>query len=163
MKEQFAKAPFWSIGKWMSVLAKHGGQKKKFQYCANPNYPHQFLYRRAIQGHSGSTSNPALQENVLLPENFTEKIYHVGNGKELSSIVNHGLIPGGVSLNTIVNPMDDQDGLVGNPMRLVPNKNRAIQKYLETLSKYSMLVQFEARSTKRTAILSNNIKRSYHL
>ena len=86
--------------------------------------------------------------------------------------MNHGLIPGGVSLRTgeqavfftIVNPMDNQDGLVReNPMRLVTSKNRAIQKYLETLSEYSILVQFEARSTKRTAILSNKVKRSYPL
>ena len=32
------------------------------------------------------------------------------------------------------------------------------KKYLETLSGYSILVQFEARSTKRTAILTNKIK-----
>ena len=77
-----------------------------------------FLYLRVIQGHSGSTNNLALQDNVLLPEGFTEYIYHVRNGKELRSIVNHGLIPGGVSLRTgtqavfftIVNPMDNQDG-----------------------------------------------------
>ena len=92
-----------------------GGHKKWFQYCLNPNYPHRLLYLRAIHGHSGSTINPALQDNVLLPEGFTEQIYHVGNGKELRSIVNHGLIPGGVSLKTgrqavfctVVNPMDD--------------------------------------------------------
>ena len=48
-------------------------------------------------------------------------------------------------------------------MRLVTSKNRAIQKYLETLSGYSILVQLEARSTKRTAILSNKIKRSSSL
>ena len=48
-----------------------------------------------------------------------------------------------------------------NPMRLVTSKNRATHKYLETLPEYSMLVQFEARSTKRTAILSNKVKRSY--
>ena len=85
----------------------------------NPNYPHKFLCLRAIQGHSGSTISPALQDNVLLPEGFTEYIYHVGNETELRSIVNHGLIPGGVSLRTgeqavfftFVNPMDDQDGL----------------------------------------------------
>ena len=84
----------------------------------NPNYPHKFLYLQAIQGHSGSTVNPALQDNVLLPEGFTEYIDHVGNEKESRSIVNHGLIPGGVSLRTgkqavfftIVNPMDNQDG-----------------------------------------------------
>ena len=44
-----------------------------------------------------STINLALQDTMLLPEGFTEFIYHVGNGKELRSIVNHGLIPGGVS------------------------------------------------------------------
>ena len=60
-----------------------------------------------------------MQEIVLLPEDFTKYIHHVGNGKELWSIVNHGLIPGGVSLRmgrqpvffTVVNPMDNQDGL----------------------------------------------------
>ena len=103
----------------------------------NPNFSQKFLYLRAIQGHSGSTINPALQDNVLLPEEFTEKIYHVGNGKELRSIVNHGLIPRGVSLKTgrhavfftVVNPMDNQDGLGRNPVRLVKGKNRATRKY----------------------------------
>ena len=42
-------------------------------------------------------------------------------------------------------------------MRLVTSKNRAIQKYLETISEYSILVQFEARPTKRTAIESNAV------
>ena len=31
-------------------------------------------------------------------------------------------------------------------MRLVTSKNRAMQKYLQTISEYSILVQFEARS-----------------
>ena len=41
-----------------------GGRKKRFQYCWSPNYPHRFLYFRAIQGHSGSIVNPVLQDNV---------------------------------------------------------------------------------------------------
>ena len=85
--------------------------------------------------------------------------------------MNRGLIPGGVSLKTgrqavfftVVNPMDNQDGLGENPMRLVTSKKRAIQKHLGTLSGHSILVQFEARSTKRTASLSNKVKRSYPL
>ena len=81
MKKHFVNAHHWSIEKRISVLAKGGGQKKRFQYCLNPNYLHQFLYFRAFEGHSGSTINPALQSNVLLPEGFTEFIYHVGNGK----------------------------------------------------------------------------------
>ena len=76
--------------------------------------------------------NPALQDNVLLPEGFTEYIYHVGNGKELRSMVNHGLIPGGVSLKTgghavfftVVNPTDNQDGFGQTPKtRIAPYKN----------------------------------------
>ena len=66
--------------------------------------------------------DPALQNYVLLPEGFTEFVYHGGNGKELRSTVNHGLIPGGVSIKTgrqavlftVVNPMDNQDGLGEN-------------------------------------------------
>ena len=121
MKKDLANAPHWSIDKWISVLARGGGQKKRFQYCVNSNYPPKFLYLRAIQGHSEDNAiDPALPDNVLLPEGFTEYIYHVGNEKELRSIGNHGLIPGRISLKTgrhavvftVVNPMDNQDGLV---------------------------------------------------
>ena len=147
---------------------KTGGQKNRFQYCLNQNYPHQFLYFRAIQGHSGSTINLALQDNVLLPEGFTECIYHVRNGKELRSIVNHGLIPGGASLRTGIqavfftnlNPIDYQGGL-GETLcdlsqaRIAPYKNT-----WKTFQNTDFLVQFEAHSTKRTAILSHKVKRS---
>ena len=60
-----------SIEKMVSVLARGGGQKERFQYWLNPNNPHRFLYFRAAQGHSGSTTNPTLQDHVLLPEGFT--------------------------------------------------------------------------------------------
>ena len=67
--------------------------------------------------------------------------------QNLRSTVNHGLIPGGVGLKTgrhavfftVVTPMDNQDGIGENSMRLVKSKNRAIQKYLETLSGYSAI------------------------
>ena len=59
MKKDFVNAPHWSIEKWVSVRAKGGGQKKRFQCCLNPNCHHRFLYLRAIQIHSGSTINPA--------------------------------------------------------------------------------------------------------
>ena len=98
MMKQLTNVPYWSIDTWISILAKGEGQKKRFQYCLNPNYPQKFLYLRSIQGQSGSTINPALQDSVLLPEGFTEYIYHVGNGKELRLIVYHGFIPRGDSL-----------------------------------------------------------------
>ena len=70
----------WSLDDWISALAKGGGAKKRFQYCVNPNSSNQFLYLRAIQGHSGDNAcDPALQDNVLLLKGFTEYIYHIGN------------------------------------------------------------------------------------
>ena len=80
-------------------LAKGGGPKKRFQYCLNPNSSKHFLYFRAIQGHSGGTLvDTALQDNVLLPHDFAEYIYHIGNVSEIHSIIRSGLIPGERSL-----------------------------------------------------------------
>ena len=71
--------------------------------------------------------------------------------------MNHGLIPGVASLTgrqavffTVFNPMDNQDVLGETLCDLSKSTNRAIQKHLETPSGHSILVQFEARST-RTA------------
>ena len=95
----------------------------------NPNYPQKFLYLRAIQGHSGSTINPALQDNVLLPEGFPEYIYHVGNGKELMSIGRVSLRTGRQAVfYTIANPIVYQDGSGKtscdlSPARIAPSKN----------------------------------------
>ena len=145
--------------------------EEKFQYCLKPNCPEKLLYLRAIQGHSGKAYtghariNPALQDNALLPKDFTKYICHVGNGKELRSIVRNGLVPGGFSTKTgrhavfftVVNPMDHEQGLRETFCDSSKSKNRALQKYLETTSRYGILVQFNARSRERTAILPNKI------
>ena len=123
MMEEF-KAKFdctsqWPINAWITFLAK-GGPKKRFQYCLNPNSSKHFLHFRASQGHSGGNLvDPALQDNVLLPEDFTEYIYHVGNVSELNSITRNGLISGGRSLKrdrqsvffTAMNPRDDDQSV----------------------------------------------------
>ena len=84
--------------------------------------------------------------------------------------MNNGLIPGGTSLKrdrqavffTIVNPMDNQDGF-GETLcdlsqaRVAPYKN-TWKRFQKTI----FLVQFEARSTERTAILSNKVKLSFY-
>ena len=78
MKEKISMAPHWSAEKWIDVLSKGGGQKKRFQYCLEPNCPEKLLYLRAIQGHSGKAYsgnariNPVLQDNVELPKDFTK-------------------------------------------------------------------------------------------
>ena len=119
MKKEFVNAPHWSIEKWVAVLAKGGGQKKRFEYWLNSNYPHQFLHLRAIQGHLGSTINPALQDPVLLPEGFTEffflsrwkrKRIEVNREPRFDARRSHLRTGRQAVFFTIVNPMDNQDG-----------------------------------------------------
>ena len=76
--KKFDDASQWSLEDWISTLAKGGGgggAKKRFEYCLNPNSSNNFLYLRAVQGHSGDNAvDPTLQDNVLLPKGFTEDI-----------------------------------------------------------------------------------------
>ena len=111
LKARYESTSEWTVSAWIIFLTKGGGRKKSFQYCLNPNSPEHFLYFRAIQGHSGGNLvDPTLQDNVLLPENFTEYIFHVGNVSELHSITRSGLIPGERDRQSVfftaVNPMD---------------------------------------------------------
>ena len=78
---------------------KGGGNKKRFQCCTDPS-GQEILYLRALQGHSGrSLIDPSLQDNVLIPKDFFEYIYHIGCAINLHSIMNSGLIPGGQKLS----------------------------------------------------------------
>ena len=70
MKKHFVNAQHWSIEKWVSVLAKGGGQKKRFQYCLNPDYPYRFLYLRAIQGHSGKYNQSCIARQCAVTRRF---------------------------------------------------------------------------------------------
>ena len=122
-KQKFDDASQWLLGDWKSTLATGGGAKKRFQCCVNPSSSNQFLYLRAIQGHSGDNAiDPAMQDNVLLlPKGLTEYIYRVRNANELNSIIRNGLIPEGKSFKrgrqavffTTVNPMEDVYGTSG--------------------------------------------------
>ena len=59
--------------------------------------------------------DPTLQDNVLIPDDLTEYIYHIGNVADVHSLTNSGLIPGGKRLRkerqcvffTAVNSMDE--------------------------------------------------------
>ena len=119
-KAKFDGTSQWPINDWIICLAKGGGPTKRFQCCLNSVSSKHFLYLRAIQGHSGGNLvDPALQDNVLLPEDSTEYIYHVGSVSEIRSIIRSGLMPGGKSLKrdrqsvfyTAVNPMDDEQSM----------------------------------------------------
>ena len=71
-------------------MAGGGGNKKRFQYCTDPS-GQEILYLRAFQGHSGRNPiDPSLQDNVLIPDNFFQYIYHIGCAISLHSILTSG-------------------------------------------------------------------------
>ena len=119
VKQILKMAPHWSAQKWIDVLSKGGGQKKRFQYCLEPDNPGSLMYLRSIQGHSGRAYSGNAPIDPVLPINFTKYVYHVGHGNEMRSIVRNGLVPGGFSIKTcrcavfftVVDPMNDEQGL----------------------------------------------------
>ena len=96
-------------------MGKGGGNKKRFQYCTDSS-GRECFYLRALQGHSGrNLIDPSLQDNVLIPNDFFEYIYHIGCAINLHSIMNSALLPGGQNLSkrqtvffTSVDPMNKE-------------------------------------------------------
>ena len=83
---------------WCKVEEHNGKRLKSCQYCTDSSGA--ILYLRALRGHSGrDLVGPSLQDNVVIPSNFFQFIYHVGCAINLLSIINSGLIPGGQNSN----------------------------------------------------------------
>ena len=104
------------------------------------------FYFRALQGHSGRNPiDPSLQDNVLIPNNFFEYIYHIGCAVNLHSITNSGLITGGQNSSrdrqtvffTAVNPMhknhQDPKELDLNQPRLASYKKKKWKVHQDTV------------------------------
>ena len=95
LRNKFGNSQYWSDEMWRSKMAGGAGNKKRFQYCTDPS-GQEILYLQAPQGHSGrNPSDPTLKDNVLIPNNFFEYIYHIGCAVSLHSSTNSGLIAGG--------------------------------------------------------------------
>ena len=87
-KVKFVGTLQWTVDEWVSFLAKGEEERRRFQYCMNPLSSDKFVYFRAIQGHSGGNLvDPFLQDNALLPDDFTEYIYHIRNAFGMHSII----------------------------------------------------------------------------
>ena len=95
LQDKFEYSQHWSDDVWMNKMKGGGGNNKRFPYCTDSS-GQEILYLRALQGHSGrNLIDPSLQDNVLIPNNFFEYIYHIGCAVNLHSITNSGLIAGG--------------------------------------------------------------------
>ena len=93
LRNDFVRSQHWSAEMWKSTMARGGGNKKKIPYCTGVSGI--IVYLPALQGHSGRNPiDPSLHDNVLIPNNIFEYIYHIGCAINLHSITNSGLIPG---------------------------------------------------------------------
>ena len=135
----------------VNSLAQGGGKNKRFQYCLNPYSSNEFLYFPAIRRTFRRKFSLIhyCKTTMLLPDDFAEYIYHIGNANELHALHRYesGLIPGGKSNRrdrqsvffTAVNPMDNsQPDLERSPIRSGKTQNRTVQTYSEISSQHSM-------------------------
>ena len=144
LRNHVDQSQHWSDEKWKSTMAKGGRNKKRFQFCSDPS-GQEILYIRALQGRSGrNLIDPLLQDNVLIPNDFFEYIYHIGCAINLHSIMNSGLIPGGQNLSkrqtvffTSVDPMNkehkDPDAIDLEAPRLAWYKQETWKKHQNTV------------------------------
>ena len=76
LQSQFPQSIHWSDARWKACLAAGGGEKRRFQYCTDASGT--IVYFRALQGHSGrNLFDHSLQDNVVIPRNFFQQIYHI--------------------------------------------------------------------------------------
>ena len=112
LQNQFPQSIHWSDDRWKACLAAEGVVKRRFQYCTDDSGA--IVYFLALKGHSGrNLIDPSLQDNVVIPSNFFQYIYHVGCAFNLHSIINSGSILGGQKSSKrqtvfllLVGPMD---------------------------------------------------------
>ena len=134
LQNHFVYSQHWSDEKWKGSMASGGGNKNIFQYCTDASG--EILYLRALQGHSGrNLVDPSLQDNVLIPNDFFEYIYHVGCAINLHSIINSGLIAGGQNLSkrqtVFFLPVDPMDKEHKDPEKIDLGAPR-LARYLQT-------------------------------
>ena len=147
LRNEFENSRYWSDEMWKSTMTRGGGNKKRFQYCTDSS-EQEILYLRALQGHSRrNLIDPSLQDNVLIPDTFSEYIYHIGCAINLHSITNSGLIAGGQNSSremqtvffTAVNSMDkdhkDPQKLDLNQARLASYKQKTWKRHQDTVYK----------------------------
>ena len=165
LRNEFENSQYWSDEMWKSKMAGGGGNKKRFRCCTDSS-GQEILYLRALLGHSGrNLIDPTLQDNVSIPDNFFEYIYHIGCAISLHSITNSGLIAGGQNSNSdrqtvsfmAVNPMNndhkDPHELDLTKPRLASYKQKKWKRHQDTV--YWVAIQLAQK--KRIEVLSNKM------
>ena len=98
-KAKFASASQWSIEAWDHLRGSRRRTEEKVSVLLEPKFFKTYLVFQSDPGKSrGTPVDPALRDNVLLPNDFADYIYHIGNAHDMHSIIQGGLILGGRSL-----------------------------------------------------------------
>ena len=129
-RNQFSQISCWSDDRWKVCLAAGGGSKRRYQYCSDVSGI--IVYLRALQGHSGrNLIDPLLQDNVIIQCGLFRHIYHIGCAFNLHSIINNGLIPGGLNSSKrqtiFFLPIDPRDKEHQDPEKIDLNVPRRAQ------------------------------------
>ena len=83
LQNPFTQSIHWSDDRWKACLAVTDDSGT-------------IVYFRVLQGHSGlNLIDPSLQDNVVIPSNFFQYIYHIGCAFNVHSIIHSGVILGG--------------------------------------------------------------------
>ena len=149
-------------------MAGRGGNNKLFQYCTDPSWQ-EILYVRALQGHSGRNPIvPSLQDNVLIPNNVFEYIYHIGCAVNLRSNTKFRIDSGRTKFEQGLT-----DGILHSHeshAQESPRSKRAwsdqttsciLQEKVESASRHGVLGRHTACSVQRIEVLSNKVERSH--
>ena len=154
LRNDLVQSQHWSDEKWKCAMAKGGGNKKIFQYCTDPS-GQEILCLRAFQGHSGRYSiDPSFQDNVLIPNDFFEYIYHIGCAINLHSIMNSRLRSGKQNLSkrqtvvfTSVDPVNREHKDPNKVDLEAPRLTWYKQKKVEETSEHCVLGRHQTCST----------------
>ena len=138
-KAKFDSTSQESVNAWITLLAKGGRPKKRFQCCLNPNSSKYFLCFREIQGHSGGKSRWSFVHcNTMYCCRMTpaECIYHIGKCKCIVLKNQKWIDPRRRKSQRWqaicvfpVHPMVDNQSIERSPKRFGQTKDRTIQKY----------------------------------
>ena len=123
-----------------------------------------FFISELFKSHSGRNFiDPELQDNVLIPNDFFEYIYHIGCAINLHSITNSGLIPGGQNLSerqtvffTSVDPMN-KEHRDPNKIDLEAPRHAWYRQKVEETSKHGQKKGFKFYQTRSNAILYDTL------
>ena len=137
--ERWSSEQIWVLSILVWWCMQDGRRRRQQEKISILHWPVRtnFFDFRALQGYSGRKPiDPTLQDNVFIPNDFFEYIYHIGCAVSVHSITNSGLIAGGQNSSrerqtvffTALNPMHknhkDPQELDLTNSRLAPYKQK---------------------------------------